>query len=121
MMSKNHRKIGDEGENLAANYLESKGWIIIDRNYFFEKAEVDIVATDGTFIVFVEVKLRSDTYFGRPEDFVTPEKERNIKKAADAWVYERKMETAMVRFDVIAIVQEKGNDPEISHFEDAFR
>ena len=120
-MSKSHRKIGDEGEDLAAEYLESKGWIIIDRNYFFEKAEVDIVATDGHFIVFVEVKLRSGTYFGRPEDFITPAKEANIKKAAEAWTYERKMETAVVRFDVVAIVQEKGKEPEISHFEDAFR
>ena len=94
-MTKSHRKIGDEGEDLAAEYLESKGWIIIDRNYFFEKAEVDIVATDGHFIVFMEVKLRSGTYFGRPEDFITPEKEENIKKAAEAWVYERKMETAV--------------------------
>lgn len=120
-MSKSHRKIGDEGEDIAAAYLESKGWHIIDRNYFFEKAEVDIVATDGTFIIFVEVKLRSGTFFGRPEEFVTPEKEKNIKKAAEAWVYERKMETAMVRFDIVAIVQEKSNEPEISHFEDAFR
>ncbi len=120
-MSKSHRKIGDEGEDVAVAYLESKGWHIIDRNYFFEKAEVDIVATDGTFIIFVEVKLRSDTFFGRPEEFVTPEKEKNIKKAAEAWVYERKMETTMVRFDIIAIVHKKGGEPEISHFEDAFR
>lgn len=120
-MNKSHRKIGDEGEDIAAAYLESNGWHIIDRNYFFEKAEVDIVATDGTFIIFVEVKLRSDTFFGRPEEFVTPEKEKNIKKAAEAWVYERKMETALVRFDVIAIVQKKRSEPEISHFEDAFR
>lgn len=120
-MNKSHRKIGDEGEDLAASYLESKGWHIIDRNYFFEKAEVDIVASDGTFIIFVEVKLRSDTFFGRPEEFVTPEKERNIKKAAEAWTYERKMETALVRFDVIGIVNKPGKKPEITHFEDAFR
>lgn len=120
-MGKSHRKIGDEGETIAVNYLESKGWSIIDRNYFFEKNEVDIVATDGHFIVFIEVKLRSGTYFGRPEEFVTPEKELNIKKAAEAWVYERKMETALIRFDIIAIVKQKGKKPEISHFEDAFR
>ena len=120
-MSKSHRKIGDEGEDLAVEYLEKKGWMIIDRNYFFEKAEVDIVATDGQFIIFTEVKWRSGTFFGRPEEHVTPAKEKNIKKAAEAWVYERKMETAMVRFDVIAIVQKQGDKPEISHFEDAFR
>ena len=120
-MSRSHREIGDEGEEIAVSYLESKGWFIIDRNYFFEKAEVDIVASDGTFIIFVEVKMRSGTFFGRPEEFVTPAKEENIKKAAEAWVYERKMETAMIRFDVIAIVKKEGSEPEISHFEDAFR
>lgn len=120
-MAKTTRDIGNNGEDIAAAYLESKDWIILDRNYFFEKAEVDIVATDRNYIVFVEVKTRSGTYFGRPEEYVTPEKEKNIKKAAEAWIYERKMETAVVRFDIISVVQ-KGNEvPEITHFEDAFR
>ncbi len=120
-MAKSTRDIGNSGEDLAAEYLESNGWIILDRNYFFEKAEVDIVATDQNFIIFVEVKKRSNTYFGRPEEFVTPSKEKNIKKAAEAWVYERKMETALVRFDIISIIQKENETPEITHFEDAFR
>lgn len=124
-MSKNQKKTtrqtGQEAEELAAAYLESKDWIVLDRNYFFEKAEVDIVATDRNYIVFVEVKMRSDTYFGYPEDFVTPSKEQNIKKAAEAWIYERKMETAVVRFDIISIVQKGNQAPQITHFEDAFR
>ncbi|MEX0945089.1 MAG: YraN family protein, partial [Balneolaceae bacterium] len=86
-----------------------------------EKAEVDIVATDRNYIVFVEVKMRSGTYFGQPEDFVTLSKEQNIKKAAEAWIYERKMETAVVRFDIISIVQKGNQAPQITHFEDAFR
>jgi len=120
-MKKSGREIGDEGEELAAAYLESKGWLILDRNYYFEKAEVDIVAYDHRHIIFIEVKRRSDTYFGRPEEFVTPKKETLVKKAAEAWVYERKMETALVRFDVIAIVQKDKEAPDITHFEDAFR
>lgn len=120
-MPKTGREIGNEGEEMAAAYLESKGWLILDRNYFFEKAEVDIVAFDRTQIIFVEVKKRSNTYFGRPEDYVTPRKEKLIKKAAEAWVYERKMETALVRFDVVSIVQKGNEAPEITHFEDAFR
>lgn len=120
-MLKTGRDIGNEGEEIAAAYLESKGWLILDRNYFFEKAEVDIVAYDHTQIIFVEVKLRSGTYFGRPEEYITPQKENLVKKAAEAWVYERKMETALVRFDVIAIVQNRNKAPEITHFEDAFR
>ncbi len=120
-MVKTTRDIGNNGEDIAAAYLESKDWIVLDRNYFFEKAEVDIVATDRNYIVFVEVKTRSGTYFGRPEEYVTPEKEKNIKKAAEAWIYERKMETAVVRFDIISIVQKGNEAPEITHFEDAFR
>lgn len=120
-MSKTSREKGNEAENLAAAYLESKGWTLLDRNYFFEHAEVDIVAYDQHYIVFVEVKARTNTYFGRPEDAITPEKEKNIYKAAEAWMYERKMEGALVRFDVIAIVQKENEAPEITHFEDAFR
>ncbi len=119
-MGKSTKHIGNEAEELAAAYLESKDWIVLDRNYFFEKAEVDIVATDRNFIVFVEVKMRSGTYFGHPEEFVTPAKEKNIKKAAEAWIYERKMETAIVRFDIISIVQKGNSAPQITHFEDAF-
>jgi len=120
-MAKTSHSIGKQGEDLAAAYLESKDWLVFDRNYRFDKAEVDIVATDRNYIVFVEVKLRSNTFFGQPEDYVTPQKEANIKKAAEAWIYERKMETAVVRFDVISIVQKGNQAPQITHFKDAFR
>ena len=113
--------LGKHGEELAAAYLESKGYLVLDRNYTFEKAEIDIVAFDHTQIIFAEVKSRSGIYFGRPEEYVTETKEKNIKRAAEAWIYERKMETALVRFDIIAIVQNKNDAPEITHFEDAFR
>jgi len=118
---KSTRERGNEAEDLACVYLEAKDWIILDRNYYFQKAEVDIVATDRNYIIFIEVKMRSGTYFGHPEEFVTPAKEKNIKKAAEAWMYERKMETAIARFDVISILQKKTEAPKITHFEDAFR
>lgn len=120
-MSETSHDIGNRGEDIAAAYLESKDWLIFDRNYRFEKAEVDIVATDRNYIIFVEVKFRSNTYFGQPEDYITPQKEANIKKAAEAWVYERKMDTAVVRFDVVSIVQKNNEAPQITHFKDAFR
>jgi len=120
-MSKTAYQTGREGEEIAAAYLESKDLLILDRNYRFEKAEIDIVAFDHTQVIFVEVKARSDTYFGHPEEYVTPAKEKNIKKAAEAWIYERKMETALVRFDIISIVSDGKSAPDITHFEDAFR
>ncbi|PKD43218.1 YraN family protein [Rhodohalobacter barkolensis] len=120
-MAKTSKEIGNEGEDIATAYLESKDWLVFDRNYFFEKAEVDIVATDRNYIIFVEVKYRTNTYFGEPEDFITPKKEENIRKAAEAWLYERKMETAVARFDVLSIVQERNEAPQIKHFKDVFR
>lgn len=120
-MAETTHNIGNRGEDLAMAYLESKDWLVFDRNYRFEKAEVDIVATDRNYIVFVEVKFRSNIFFGAPEEHVTPQKEANIKKAAEAWIYERKMDTAVVRFDIISIVQKGNESPQITHFEDAFR
>ncbi len=76
MSSKTTREKGSEGEAIAAAYLESKGYTILEQNYFFERAEVDIVAYDETAIVFVEVKMRKNTTFGEPAEFVT-EKKKN--------------------------------------------
>ncbi len=120
MTSKSTRQIGDEGEDLAVSYLESKEYTILERNYFFEHAEVDIVAYDEKRIVFVEVKYRTDTAFGEPEDSISEQKQDNIFKAAEAWLYERKMDGAPVRFDVISIVQKKNEAPMFKHFENAF-
>jgi putative endonuclease len=120
MSAKTTRQIGNEGEELAVSYLETKGYTILDRNYYFERAEVDIVAYDETCIVFVEVKKRATADYGKPEEFITESKIENLYKAAEAWIYERKMDTAPARFDVIAITQQKNEAPDIKHFENAF-
>jgi len=121
MTDKTTREIGNEGEELAAAYLESKGYTILDRNYHFEHAEVDIVAYDNeTYIVFAEVKKRSSNKYGEPEEYVDDQKIENIYKAAEAWIYERRMDGAPVRFDVISIIQKGNEAPDIKHFENAF-
>ncbi len=121
MTKRTTRQIGTEGEDLACAYLESKGWRILERNYFFEKAEVDIVAYDDTAIVFLEVKYRTSSKYGQPEEYVSEIKVENVFKAAEAWMYERKMEGSPMRFDVIGILQENNEAPEIRHIQDAFR
>lgn len=120
MTPKTTRQLGDDGEELAAAYLESKGYIILERNYFFEHAEVDIVAFDESCIVFVEVKMRSSNKYGEPEEYVDELKVENIYKAAEAWLYERKMDGTPVRFDVVSILHTENNAPDIRHFENAF-
>ncbi|CAM3268872.1 YraN family protein [Rhodothermus bifroesti] len=122
-----NRQIGIQGEDLAAAYLEQQGYRILARQYRFERAEVDLVCfepaprpEEGGEIVFVEVKTRRGLGFGRPEEAVTPEKQRHLIRAAQAYLYEHHLQRARCRFDVIAIVLQDQDPPEIRHFKDAF-
>lgn len=117
---------GTTGEDLAARYLEEKGYIILERNYRFMKAEVDLIAflptedySRGGDLVFVEVKWRSTSRFGSPESAVGAAKKRNMREAAEAFLHERKLEGTPCRFDVVAL-RGSGLDPRIEHFEHAF-
>ena len=116
-------EIGNLGEDIAAGLLEAKGYTVLDRNYRFQKAEVDIVALqmEPAELVFIEVKSRRRTDGPFPETAITQAKQRNIFKAADAYIYEKQYRTVPVRFDVIAIQAVDSENPLIEHFEDAFR
>jgi putative endonuclease len=116
-----HNETGRLGEDLAVNYLEGKGFIIFDRNYNFEKAEVDIVAFIPDELHFIEVKTRTETEGANPEDAVTAEKKKRMAKVAGFYQYERQMMTVPVVFDVIAVTLRENKEPEILHLEDAFR
>lgn len=121
------KAIGDRGEDIAAAYLEGKGYTILDRNYRFQRAEIDLVGFKpaakyraGGKLVFVEVKTRTGRAFGLPEEAVTESKQRNLIRAARAYLYERKLEGAACRFDVISIILQRGKAPQVEHFENAF-
>ncbi len=117
--------IGQRGEDVAAAFLEAKGYRLLDRNYRFGREEVDIVAfeptpkNDGGMIVFVEVKARSGLGFGRPEAAVDEAKQRAIRRVAEAYLHERRLIPSPTRFDVVAVLFGDG-DPEVEHFENAF-
>jgi putative endonuclease len=121
--------IGDAGETIAADYLREEGYRILDRNYRFERSEVDIVCYDpgasgaeaGGEIVFVEVKARSGLGYGAPEAAVTDEKQQSILKVSRAYLYERRMEGAPCRFDVVSVVLNQEADPDVEHFPNAFQ
>ncbi|WNJ17238.1 YraN family protein [Pontibacter sp. G13] len=118
-----HNELGKRGEEIAAGFLEAKGLNILDRNYRYEKAEVDLVALclDPAELIFVEVKTRSSEAFGYPEESVDEAKKKLIFKAADSYVYEKQMSTVPVRFDIISINMQNPEHPLIHHIEDAFR
>ncbi|MDW7695095.1 YraN family protein [Flammeovirgaceae bacterium SG7u.111] len=114
-----NQKLGDKGENLAAKYLAEKGYEVLYRNYRYKKAEIDIIATNGTLLVFVEVKTRSGTGFGFPEAAITPKKVEMMQLAAEYFMEEEQLpENFLLRFDVVSIVV-RGEKYEIEHIEDA--
>ncbi|GIV58415.1 MAG: YraN family protein [Bacteroidetes bacterium] len=120
------RDLGTHGEELAAAFLEQQGFRILERNYRFERAEVDLVCfepaaryEEGGELVFVEVKTRSGLGYGHPEEAVTEEKKRNVIKAAEAYLHENRMDGMPCRFDVVSILID-GATPRIEHFRDAF-
>ena len=113
-----HNELGKKGEQLAVDFLLKNNYDIIERNYRFDKAEVDIIAQKEDILAIVEVKTRSSTDFGNPQDFVKPKQIKNLVKAVDEYVTENDLDLE-VRFDIIAIVKQ-GKSFEIEHLENAF-
>lgn len=113
-----HNDLGKEGELEACNYLRKNNYKILTTNYRFDKAEVDIIAQKDDVLVAVEVKTRSTTDFGLPQDFIKPQQIKRLVKAVNHFVEIKNLDVE-VRFDVIAVVS-KWNKKEIEHLEDAF-
>jgi putative endonuclease len=113
-----HNELGKKGEQLAVNHLLEQGYDIIERNYRFERAEVDIIAQKKDTLAIIEVKTRSTSDFGNPQDFVKPKQINNLVKAVDEYVTVNELDVE-VSFDIIAIVKQ-GKGFDIEHLEDAF-
>lgn len=114
-----HNELGRIGEEIAVQYLLKKGYRILRRNFFFDKAEIDIIAQkEEDTVVMVEVKTRNSDYFGDPQSFVTPKKIKLLVKAANEYIVSNDLEVE-VRFDIIAILKNKTQE-NLEHFENAF-
>jgi putative endonuclease len=113
-----HNEIGERGELIAQRLMADKGYKIEAVNWTFQKAELDIVCKTKTEIVFVEVKTRTSRYFENPKDAVTRKKQKNIIRAAHAYIEQANCDLE-ARFDIVSILLE-GKKEEIEHIEDAF-
>jgi putative endonuclease len=113
-----HNEFGRKGEDIAAEYLQKKGYKILERNWALGKNEIDIIAKDGKYIIVVEVKSRHSDFAGEPETAVTRDKQRSLVRAANAYVNKMNYNEE-VRFDIISILVVKGVE-HINHIEDAF-
>lgn len=112
----NKRVVGGEKEAIIRKYMEGSGYSILEMNFRCHQGEVDIIARDEEYLVFVEVKYRRDTANGFPEEAVDKRKQRRICQAARYYMYIHNLnEYTPVRFDVAGIL---GN--EINYTENAF-
>lgn len=113
-----HNLLGKKGEEIAIRYLKGAGYKILALTWRFGKQEIDIVSEIDNTLIIVEVKTRTDDYFGSPESFVTKGKQKHLIKAANAYIEKHDIQVE-TRFDVIAILL-KGEKYELEHFKDAF-
>ena len=115
----NHKLTGNKGEDIATNYLLQKGYNIVTRNWRHKHLEVDIIASHNNCLHFIEVKTRTNTKFGMPEDSITQTKMNHLKKAAEAYLYQHP-QWLKIQFDVIAITLKTTIATEIFLIEDVF-
>ena len=113
-----HNELGKKGELIAIDFLIKNDYKILETNYRYLKAEVDIIAKKNNVLVAVEVKTRSTDYFEDPQDAVKPKKIKLLVSAIDFYVVDKNLDVE-VRFDIIAIIY-KNNTSKIEHLEDAF-
>ncbi len=114
-----HNETGFRGERMAEDYLASKGFQILHRNWRSSHRELDLIALDGDELVFVEIKTRSGLNYGFPEEAVSAAKQANLRAAAEDFL-EQFPDYTTARFDVISILLQGGRLQELRHLRDAF-
>lgn len=111
----NKRQIGSEYEQMAKKYLVSKGYEILYTNYRCKLGEIDIIAKDESHIIFIEVKYRSNSFFGYPREAVDYKKQKRIRKVAQYFIKTELRQETSCRFDIIEIL-----DTSLTHIVAAF-
>lgn len=105
---RNKRSLGSEKERIAAEYLKEQGYCILEMNFRCRQGEIDLIARDGRYLVFIEVKYRTDGRAGAPEEAVSRAKQRTILQVAKYYLYRHRLpESTPCRFDVVGITGEK--------------
>lgn len=106
--------LGIMGEEIAVKYLMNKGYRIIERNFLCRQGELDIIAQDNNYVVFLEIKARSSTEFGLPSEAVTKNKIEHMIKAIKYYLYKNNLENSNIRIDIIEVYL-KENTYHINH------
>ena len=115
-----HNDFGNLAEQMAADFLERKGYKILDKNFRYQKAEIDIIASFNKMIIIVEVKARGSDIFMEPQEAVTKKKIKSLVMVADFFMKDKDLDQE-VRFDIIAVLPDAKGRLQITHLEDAFQ
>ncbi len=119
-MSDKRIQLGKLGENLAAQYLQKNGYKIIIRNYRKKFGEIDIIAKQGSVLIFVEVKTRNSTVKGTPFGAVTFKKQIQISRVAQEYLSTNNLIEIDARFDVVSVLIKRNSKPQIELLQNAF-
>ncbi len=117
-MTLRRRSLGILGENTAVEYLQKKGLKIIERNFRCRLGELDIIARQDSYLVFIEVRTRSNAFCGLPQESITATKIKKLRRLAQVYMVSRSLCNVDVRFDVIAVYC--SGETTITHIENAF-
>ncbi len=113
-------RLGARGERIAAAFLTDAGLHVLDRNWRCREGELDLVARDGTALVFCEVKTRRGTGYGHPVEAVTPAKQRRLRTLAQRWLAAHDEHAPDLRFDVVGVLVRPSRPALVTHLRGAF-
>jgi len=113
-----HNDLGKQGEEIARKYLEEKGYRILETNWQYSHAEIDIIAQKDDILVVIEVKTRTYDSYGKPETFVSKKKIKLLIAAINSYIKQKNLDTE-IRFDIISIIKNRYTE-KLEHLEDAF-
>lgn len=113
----NNIEKGKYGEELASNYLEIKGYRLIDRNYSNKIGEIDIICTKGDILIFAEVKSRTSSKYGYPREAVGKKKQEKIRRISSLYLLKRELKKVQCRYDVLEV---NLRTDEVNHIINAF-
>jgi putative endonuclease len=113
-------ELGRRGEDVAVEYLQRQGLVVLSRNWRCRDGELDVVCTDRARLVVCEVKTRSSTRYGAPAEAVDERKARRIRRLAQLWLAAHQVRWCEVRFDVLAVLAAPGRPVEVQHYRAAF-
>lgn len=114
-----HNVLGKQGEQIAASWLLTQGFFLLETNWRIGRLEIDIIASKGDWLHFIEVKTRTDGRWGGPEDSVQTQKFKNIRRASQSYLKSIR-HFRWIQFDIVAITFSKLGDPVVEFFEDIY-